>query len=64
MSKYEYVYESFRKSDGRIEIPEEAVGITTDYFGDLATVHYLMPVEGQIDRDDRPPTEDDFNVGP
>jgi len=49
MPEYRYVHENFDKEDETIEIPDEAIGVTTDYFGDLASVDYLLPVNGGSD---------------
>lgn len=45
MNEYRYQSKRFDKEDGTVEIPDEAVGVTTDYFGDHAVVEYLVPVE-------------------
>jgi hypothetical protein len=49
MPEYEYHHETFDE-DGTIELPDDAIGITTDSMGDFEdglTVHvkYLTPVE-------------------
>lgn len=46
MTEYEYQRKTFDKEGGTIDIPDEAVGITTDYFSDFAVVEYLLPVGG------------------
>lgn len=45
MPEYEYHHRTFDKDGGTIDIPEEAVGLAVDYFGDLGVVQYLTPVE-------------------
>lgn len=45
MTEYDYVYDSFRPDEGEtVDIPDDATGITTGSFGDMATVRYLIPV--------------------
>ncbi len=46
MSEYEHRHQMVDKED-TIEIPDDAVGITTDTFGDSMTVHYLVPAGGE-----------------
>lgn len=53
MTEYRYERQSFDRSTETVEIPDNAVGITTDYFGDLGTVDYLLPVE-DVDEDRTP----------
>lgn len=44
MKEYEYHFVMF-PSDETVDIPDEAVGITCDSFGDNGTVRYLTPIE-------------------
>jgi hypothetical protein len=48
MPEYEHVYEMVDK-DGTVEIPDGAIGVTPDTFGDCMTVHYLKPVDSVAD---------------
>lgn len=45
MPEYEYVHETFDKRTETVDIPDDAHGVTVDYFGDYASVQYLRPVE-------------------
>lgn len=42
---YTYRYKTFDKDSDTVEIPDYAIGVTVDYFGDFAVVQYLVPVE-------------------
>lgn len=45
MTEYEYVSERFEKESETVDVPDDAVGVTVDYFGDLGVVQYLQPVD-------------------
>jgi len=43
MPEYEHRHKMVPKGE-TIEIPDTAIGVTADTFGDDMTVHYLVPV--------------------
>lgn len=43
MTEYEHVRKSFDKGE-TVDVPDDAVGITTDTFSTFVSVNYLMPV--------------------
>ena len=43
MPEYEYRFEMF-DTEERVEIPDDAIGVTVDSYSDHATVRYLVPV--------------------
>lgn len=43
-TEYEYVSKDSPK-DETVVIPDEAVGVTTDYFSDNMSIRYLVPVD-------------------
>lgn len=45
MTEYQYKYITFDKVAGSVNIPDEAIGVTTDYFGDKAVVQFLVPTD-------------------
>lgn len=48
MPKYEHRHVTADKGES-IEIPEDAIGVTTGQIGTMVTVHFLVPMESDDD---------------